>query len=441
MQSGFSRLAQQPRIAYASSGIAALALLAAYGADHAGIATLTCLAIGMTLMGMVVLAYHFPVYIRHNTKICVMSIPLYLMAILLPVPVAATVAGLSIAVGEYIVRAQRGTQGQDAVTNAARWVLVVLAGSALAHLQMHAGTLVVRELPLVLTAMMLWAGDLLTLPLVLSPITGERPGRIIVHVAREGGVVEAMQYGVGMIGALAATYQVWAVAMLAVPAMLVYLAFKKEIDEETIQLLESMADTVDLRDPYTGGHSRRVAEFAAGVLRELAMHGQESKLIKVAARVHDLGKGGLPDHLLIKPGALSEQEEAMVRSYPDRGAEMLTQYPDFSRGIEMVRHHHERWDGRGYPAGLKRSEIPFGARLIAVVDSFDAMTSERPYRRALPAERAAEILRDGRGRQWDPDIVDAFLRSIDLPIDRHDVPSRAREVPQAPSAVSRTVPA
>jgi len=435
MHRNLNRLMLQPQIAFVSGSIALFALVVAYGADHAGVATIAGPAISAVLIGMVVLAYQFPVYIRHNTKICIMSIPLYLMAILLPPSLAATAAGLSIAAGEYIARSQRGTRIQDMATNVARWVLIVLVGSALAHLHLSGQQPVAQELPLLFAAAALWVGDLLTLPLVLSPISGERPGRIIAHVAKDGGPVEAMQYVVGMIGAIAATYQIWAVVMLAIPAVLVYLAFKKEIDGETFQLLESMADTVDLRDPYTGGHSRRVADLAAGALHELGMQGQEARLIKVAARIHDLGKVGLPDHVLIKPGALSPQEEAMVKSYPDRGAELLARYPDFSRGIEMVRYHHERWDGRGYPSGLKGAEIPFGARLIAVADSFDAMTSERPYRRALSAERAAEILRDGRGRQWDPDIVNALLRSIDQPVDslpgsRDKNASRLRELPR-----------
>ena len=101
-----------------------------------------------------------------------------------------------------------------------------------------------------------------------------------------------------------------------------------------------------------------------------------------------------------------------MKTHPQRGAELLARYPDFARGVEIVRHHHERWDGKGYPAGLAGFEIPFGARVIAVADSFDAMTSDRPYRRGMPPETAAQILRDGRGQQWDAQLVDAFLESI-----------------------------
>lgn len=101
-----------------------------------------------------------------------------------------------------------------------------------------------------------------------------------------------------------------------------------------------------------------------------------------------------------------------MQTHPDRGADLLKRYPDFTRGVAFVRHHHEAWDGSGYPDGLKGREIPLGARVIAVADSFDAMTSDRPYRRGMPAHEAIGILREGRGQQWDEAAVEAFLRSI-----------------------------
>jgi HD-GYP domain-containing protein (c-di-GMP phosphodiesterase class II) len=184
------------------------------------------------------------------------------------------------------------------------------------------------------------------------------------------------------------------------------------MDGDTFQLLQDMADHIDLRGSYTKGHSGRVQELVEGILDQLEMHGQEAIQIITAARLHDIGKIGLPDQLLINSGSLSPEEQALVESYPAQGADLMKAYPDFARGLEMVRHHHERWDGTGYPDRLAGTDIPFGARVIAVADSFDAMTSERPYRRALSVEQAAQILRNGAGRQWDPSIVTAFLTSI-----------------------------
>jgi HD-GYP domain-containing protein (c-di-GMP phosphodiesterase class II) len=169
---------------------------------------------------------------------------------------------------------------------------------------------------------------------------------------------------------------------------------------------------VDLRDPYTGGHSRRVTAYCKRILQELGVHGPEVELILSAARVHDIGKIGIPDAVLNKPGPLTAEERALMEQHPVLGANLLRRYPDFARGVALVRHHHESWDGRGYPDGLKTTEIPFGARVMAVADSYDAMTSDRPYRRGMPVHTAAQILREGRGRQWDAQVVDAFLRTI-----------------------------
>lgn len=127
-----------------------------------------------------------------------------------------------------------------------------------------------------------------------------------------------------------------------------------------------------------------------------------------------------------------------METHPDRGAGLLARYPDFAPGVDIVRYHHERWDGAGYPHGLKGQEIPFGARVIAVADSFDAMTSDRPYRPGMPVSRAVEILRAGRGQQWDPAIVDAFLRSITDQLFQPEQ-ARVRSVSPIASGVSATV--
>jgi putative nucleotidyltransferase with HDIG domain len=215
--------------------------------------------------------------------------------------------------------------------------------------------------------------------------------------------------------------------LLVVPTILLYLFNRKEVDSETLQLLESMADAVDLRDPYTVGHSRRVAQVAAGILHTLGRTGQEAALVLTAARVHDIGKTVIPDHLLLKHGPLTGEERPTMERHATHGAELLEHYPDFARIVDMVRSHHERWDGGGYPDGLRATEIPYGARVIAVADAYVAMVSARSYRPALLPSQAAEILRNGRGRQWDPQIVDALLQTVadepnllDMPAGRPD---------------------
>ncbi|MBV9278932.1 MAG: HD-GYP domain-containing protein [Chloroflexi bacterium] len=357
------------------------------------------------------------------------------MAVLLPPPLAATAAAVAKLTGELMVRSQRGTYPSIIATQVARYAVVILLGSLTAHLP---GGGALFALSTVGAAAVLWAGDILSAPLLIAPISGERPVHIIAVLLRELGVAEGVQYFIGLLAALAAQQEIWALVLLAVPTAFVYFTFKraKELDDGTRQLLETMADAVDLRDPHTGGHSRRVTELVAGILRQLGKSGPEVTLIVSAARVHDIGKIGIPDHVLHKTGKLAPDEWELMRMHPEQGADLMQRYPSFARGTAIVRHHHERWDGQGYPHGLKGTDIPFGARVIAVADSFDAMTSDRPYRRGMSPREAARILREGRGTQWDAAIVDAFLRSM---ADRLDQPaaSHLRIVPSRSLASSR----
>lgn len=203
-------------------------------------------------------------------------------------------------------------------------------------------------------------------------------------------------------------------ALLALAVVLAGLAIHsaKSRANSNRLFLENLANTIDLRDPYTGGHSRRVAEFCTGILTEMGIRGEQAKLIISAARVHDIGKIGLPDSVLKKEGSLSYEEMQLIQTHAQKGADLLHSFSQFSRTAVIVLHHHERWDGKGYPSGIKGEEIPLGARVIAVADSFDAMTSDRPYRRAMTRYEALALLKQGKNTQWEARIVDAFARSL-----------------------------
>jgi HD-GYP domain-containing protein (c-di-GMP phosphodiesterase class II) len=290
-------------------------------------------------------------------------------------------------------------------------MVIVLIAASVVHV---GGDVLPQPLALIAAAMVLASLDALTLPLVLAPMSRDRPLRVLVATVSVTWQAETVQYLVGLLGAIAASRYLWTLLLLVVPCALVYSAFRtlKEMHENTRHLLEAMADAVDLRDAYTGGHSRRVTEYSAAILRELGLKGPEVTLILAAARVHDIGKIGVPDAVLHKAERLTDEERAVMELHPVDGANLLKRYTDFRRGVETVLHHHERWDGAGYPSRLTGMNIPFGARVIAVADSFDAMTSDRPYRRGMAKEQAAAILHTGRGTQWDAAIVDAFLRAI-----------------------------
>lgn len=175
-------------------------------------------------------------------------------------------------------------------------------------------------------------------------------------------------------------------------------------------LLQALAE----RDPYTYGHCRRVARNARLLAEAAGLNEFEQKVIEFSSLFHDLGKLGIPDSILLKPGRLSPDEEEVMREHPVRSVEILTpltSVPFFRSLIPGIRHHHERLDGAGYPDGISGDEIPLTSRIILIADTFDAMTTTRPYRKGLPHEVAYKELRIFSGRQFDPQLVKAFLQA------------------------------
>jgi len=173
--------------------------------------------------------------------------------------------------------------------------------------------------------------------------------------------------------------------------------------------LEALAAALDLRDRETEGHSRRVVAYTARLARERGLREAEITEICRGALIHDIGKIGVPDAILLKPGALTPAERRLIEKHPQEGFEMLLGVPYLKDEIQIVLAHQERWDGSGYPFGLRGETIPLGARLFAVADTFDALTSDRPYRQGRPMAEAREIIATEAGVKFDPDVVAAFL--------------------------------
>lgn len=167
-----------------------------------------------------------------------------------------------------------------------------------------------------------------------------------------------------------------------------------------------------IRDPVTAEHAREVAGLAIRVGRVLDFPDERLAELELAACFHDIGKTAVPDEVLLKRGPLDRTEWGCMACHPEWGAELLQHLPDCATAASIVRHHHERWDGRGYPAQLERDEIPQASRIICVCDSYDAMVTDRPYRRALdPAIARAQLLA-GAGSHFDPDMVDALVEAL-----------------------------
>ncbi len=178
----------------------------------------------------------------------------------------------------------------------------------------------------------------------------------------------------------------------------------------SLGIIVALAIALDVKDPYARGHSVWVARYAVATAEELGLKPQEIENILYAGLLHDIGKIGVSKQILHKPAALDVDEWEAVRAHPVIGANILELIPSLQDVIPLVRHHHERYDGTGYPQGLTGEEIPFGARILAVADAFEAMTSSRPYRHAMPPAQATAILKEGMGKQWDAEVVKAFLR-------------------------------
>jgi HD-GYP domain-containing protein (c-di-GMP phosphodiesterase class II) len=173
--------------------------------------------------------------------------------------------------------------------------------------------------------------------------------------------------------------------------------------------LEGLADALESRDRYTRGHSGRVGAWARQTAFALGWSADHADLVGQAGRLHDIGKIGVPEVLLRKTEALSADEGQARRRHPEIGARIVAPFDFFEEGAEIIRHHHERWDGSGYPDGLTGSRIPVGARIVAVADVFDALTSDRPDRVALSVEAAVGELRREAGRTLDPRLVEVFV--------------------------------
>ena len=204
----------------------------------------------------------------------------------------------------------------------------------------------------------------------------------------------------------------FSIILLIVPILLgPHTAFRgiQQAHHETRVAMEGLADALERRDPYTYRHSIRVTDHVRTILGAMPQIPRvTAEAIIAAAHVHDLGKVGSRDGSLKKPGELSDEERQEIEQHAAVGAEIVSRLEAYKHSVDTIRHHHERWDGSGYPDGLEGERIPLGARIIAVADAFDAMTSDRVYRAALPVDVAFAELAKGRGTQFDPQIVDLF---------------------------------
>jgi HD-GYP domain-containing protein (c-di-GMP phosphodiesterase class II) len=244
-----------------------------------------------------------------------------------------------------------------------------------------------------------------------------------------------VQYGVLCVSAILLavlrSISIWHVFLALFPLTLVHISFRSylKLQTQTRKTFEKISALLDTRDHYTAVHSSEVAELAIAVGTEMGMLQSELEQIDIAARVHDIGKVAIPDAILLKPTSLSEAERSIMKMHPVVSAQLIEGLEIYSGVANAVRHEHERWNGTGYPDGLQGEQIPLLSRVIAAADIYNALSTDRPYRKAFSREEAVRMIVQMRGTDIDPTVADALLRVIER--------TRARG-PTCPEAATRT---
>jgi putative nucleotidyltransferase with HDIG domain len=177
--------------------------------------------------------------------------------------------------------------------------------------------------------------------------------------------------------------------------------------------IKALVTTIEAKDPYTHGHSERVMKYSQAVTETLNLNNEEKETVRLAGLLHDIGKIGIDETILRKPGRLTDEEFAEIKKHPSIGAEIIRPIKQLQPIVPGVEQHHERYDGGGYPNKLKGKDISIAGRILAVADTFDAMTSNRPYRKGLPHQQALNEIRDHANSQFDPKIANAFLKAYE----------------------------
>jgi HD-GYP domain-containing protein (c-di-GMP phosphodiesterase class II) len=335
---------------------------------------------------------------------------------LLPQPLAVTASLLGLALGEALV----GATSQQFAFNVARNTLQTAVAAIVINPCLPCGAFTVSEAQVLIkiisaASSYVVLGSVLTaglhaLYLHRSPIACWWQRR------REDLLYQTALASLGVFAAMAAGDHPWAIVLVVFPIYIFYQAFAWAVEQRlaanTEATVETLADAVDQQDPRTNGHSKRVAELSRRIALHMGIDETEARNIYLAARVHDLGKLSINNEILAKEGPLTEEERHELQSYVEASARLVGQIPEFHGGRNYVLYIRERWDGRGYPLGLQGTQIPTGARIIAVADAFDAMTSPRPHRPPLPMSQVIEELRRNRYVQWDGAVVDALIEII-----------------------------
>jgi putative nucleotidyltransferase with HDIG domain len=287
---------------------------------------------------------------------------------------------------------------------------------------------------------------LFVVPIVLAAIWFEIRGSLLAAVIISGIYIPHifLQWSgqtaenINQVGEMAS---LWIIAVLSGIFVKIEKNALREVAKTHEGTLISLVSALDAREHDTELHSLRVREYALRLAAELDLGAKEKEIIGKASLLHDIGKVGTPDHILLKKEALTRRERAVIQQHVDIGYRILRAVPFLNDAAEIVFSHHERYDGNGYPRGRKGEQIPLGARIFAVADVFDALTSDRPYRKKITCSEAREVIRKERERHFAPEVVDAFLRipcAEWVQIDHHLSQRIASQAPQSDALATGT---
>jgi HD-GYP domain-containing protein (c-di-GMP phosphodiesterase class II) len=373
--------------------------------------------LGALLVALACAGRLFPIQVAFRRRMVSDTAPLFAAALLVSPLVAGLVAGFGIALAETITGRRARLDPRQLVFNTSQAVLGTLAAAAvfqtLTESRLPSDSASVMWASVSAAVAMLAINDVLVFSVVWAQ-TGVRFRRMFEDFLRGRRDLphDVALLGAGFVGAIAASIQPWLVLLLAVPFPVLHRAMRSQVALrlQTREACIAFADIVDARDSYTFGHCKRVAEFSEALCREIGLPHDMLDEIALAARIHDLGKIGVRDNVLLKPARLDEHEFCHMMEHPQIGARLTAFLPEFKAGTSYIRHHHEKWDGTGYPDGLEGPAIPLGARIIAVADTYDAITSSRVYREAQDEDFARLEMARAAGTQLDPEVTRAWFR-------------------------------
>lgn len=401
------------------------------------------------LGALTTLAERYPLHLTHKTSVNVGTAIYLAMLLLLPWQTAPLIAFVGAASGQiWRMKSNPTLNLPDPGFNAGQVALYVSACALAAHgvngalARTSAPTELRAVVVLIVASAVLHVVNTGLVAIAAALQMGVAPFRVWSHNLALDLLPHLTLTVLGGMAARLADASPLFLAAMVVPGVLIHRAVSQTVRlrADTHDALAALVEVVELRDPYTAGHSRRVATSARSIALAMGLTAEEADLIESAGRVHDIGKIAIDPAILSKTDRLADAEWIEMKQHPVLGANVVERFAAYRDGAALVRHHHEAWDGSGYPDGLAGEAIPLGARVLAVADTFDALTSDRPYRAGMSVARAVAILEAGASRQWDARAVTALLDQLAqspaaVPLHHRPEPDLAEAPLTVPAAV------